>query len=235
MIPMFQPLSRISVRLTLRLLGLIASCILLMRHARWHMRALQWDVKSQWQQHQGNFSETVQISKDTAKDLQWWLLNQDWPSGRPLSLPHAEVTVVTNASLLGWVGHLGEVEIRGLWSPAESPLHINILELRAIRLALKAFLLSLRGRLVQVFTNSTTTIRYCNKQGDVGSWTLCQEALRLWKWLEQQNIFLVIQHLAGLPERQGRRAQMPLLSRSRMASTSRAWPKDASWNGENLG
>ena len=28
-------------------------------------------------------------------------------------------------------------------------------------------------------------------------WTLCQDALSLWKWLEQQNIFLVVQHLVG--------------------------------------
>ena len=47
MIPMFQPLSRVTVRLTLRLLGLIASCILLVNHARWHMHSLQWDLKSQ--------------------------------------------------------------------------------------------------------------------------------------------------------------------------------------------
>ena len=161
------------------------------------MRALQWDLKSQWQQHQGNLSDTVQISQETAKDLQWWLLNQDWPSGKPLSLPHPEVTVVTDASLLGWGGHLEEAEIRGLWSPAESQLHINLLELRAIRLALKAFLRSLQGRLVQEFTDNTTAMWYSNKQGGMGTWTLCREAVRLWKWLEQQNIFLVVQHLAG--------------------------------------
>ena len=142
----------------------MASCILRLKHARWRMRALQWDVKSQWQQHQGNLSNLIQESEETAKDLQWWL------SGRPLALPHPELTVVTDASLLGWGGHQGEVEIRVLWSPAETLLHINLL-------ALKAFLPPINGRLVQVFTDHTTAIWYCNKQGDVGSWTLCQEAL----------------------------------------------------------
>ena len=55
MIPMFQPQSCISVRLTMRLLGLIASCILFVKHARWHMQALQWDLKS----HQGHLSDLV--------------------------------------------------------------------------------------------------------------------------------------------------------------------------------
>ena len=47
--------------------------------------------------------------------------------------------VVTNVSLMGSGGHLGEVEFRGLWSPAETRLHINLLELQVIRLAVKAF------------------------------------------------------------------------------------------------
>ena len=58
-------------------------------------------------------------------------------------------------------------------------LHTNLLELQDIRLALKAFLPSIRVRLVQVLTDNTTTMWYCNKQGGVGSWVLCQEALRL--------------------------------------------------------
>mgnify|MGYP002804910181 CR=1 FL=1 len=41
-----------------------------------------------------------------------------------------------------------------------------------------------------------TTMWYCNKQGGMGPCTLCQEALRLWTWLECQDIFLVVQHLA---------------------------------------
>ena len=31
----------------------------------------------------------------------------------------------------------------------------------------------------------------------VASWTLCQETLRLWKWLEHHEIFQVVQHLVG--------------------------------------
>ena len=106
MIQMFEPQSWILERLTFRRLGLIASCILLLEHARWHMRALQWDLKSQWAQHQGDPSETIQVSEETAKDLQWWLLDRNWTGGRPLSLPHPELTLVTDASLLVWEGHL---------------------------------------------------------------------------------------------------------------------------------
>ena len=93
------------------------------------------------------------------------------------------LTVVTDASLLGWDSLLGEVEIRGCWFLAESQLHINLLERRAIRLALKALLPSIKGRLVQVFIDNTTAMWYYNKKGRVGSWTLCQEDMLLWNWL----------------------------------------------------
>ncbi|KAJ1209615.1 hypothetical protein NDU88_004989 [Pleurodeles waltl] len=42
LIPVFQNGTVVSVLNVLRLLGLFASCILLVTHARWHMRALQW-------------------------------------------------------------------------------------------------------------------------------------------------------------------------------------------------
>ena len=89
--------------------------------------------------------------------MQWWILNCDWVSGRPLSLPQPELTVVADASLLGWGGHLGKVEIRSIWSLMEAQHHINLLELLAIRLVLEAFLPS-KGRQVQVFTDNTTAM-----------------------------------------------------------------------------
>ena len=49
------------------------------------------------------------------------------------------------ASLLGYGGHLGEVEIRGLLSPVETRLHINLLALQPIHLVWNTFLLSGAG------------------------------------------------------------------------------------------
>ena len=65
------------------------------------------------------------------------------------------------------------MEIRGLWSVAETRLHINLLELRAIHFGLMAFLPCVKGRLVQVLMDNTTAMWYCNKQGRVWSWVMC--------------------------------------------------------------
>ena len=87
------------------------------------------------------------------------------------------------ASLLDCSGHLGEGEIRGLWTPAEARFHINLLELQGIRLTLKAFLPSIKGERVQVLTDYTIVMWYCNKQSVVWLLPLCQEALCLWNSL----------------------------------------------------
>ena len=72
---------------------------------------------------------------------------------------------MTDASLLGWGGPLDVMEIRGMWALAEVERHIHLLELRVIRLALKAFLSSSKVRMVQVLMDKTTAMWYCKKQG----------------------------------------------------------------------
>ncbi|KAJ1180645.1 hypothetical protein NDU88_005865 [Pleurodeles waltl] len=198
MVPMFRNGAVVPVLKVLCLLGLFASCILLVTHARWHMRALQWCLRRQWSQHKGDLEGAVKISRDAAVDLKWWIASNNLSQGKPFALSPPVATVITDASTLGWGAHLGDLEIKGLWSPEEQMFHINLLELRAVRLALKAFLPSLRGQSVQVLTDNTTTMWYINKQGGVGSYLLCREALRLWSWAKDHQICLVANHLAGV-------------------------------------
>ncbi|KAJ1116790.1 hypothetical protein NDU88_004996 [Pleurodeles waltl] len=198
LVPMFRNGAVVPVLKVLRLLGLFASCILLVTHARWHMRALQWCLRRQWSQHKGDLEGTVKISRDAAVDLKWWIASNNLSQGKPFQQSPPVATVITDASTLGWGAHLGDLEIKGLWSPEEQMFHINLLELRAVRLALKAFLPSLRGQSVQVLTDNTTTMWYINKQGGVGSYLLCREALRLWSWAMDHQICLIANHLAGV-------------------------------------
>ncbi|KAJ1196926.1 hypothetical protein NDU88_000789 [Pleurodeles waltl] len=177
LILMFRNGAVVPVLKVLRLLGLFASCILLVTHACWHMRALQWCVRRQWFQHKGDLEDSITITRDTAVDLQWWAAIDNLSQGRPFSLPPPVATVVADASTLGWGAHLGDLEVKGLWSPVEQRFHINLLELQAVRLALKAFLPSICGQSVQVLTDNTTAMLYINKQGGVGSYLLCREAL----------------------------------------------------------
>ena len=49
------------------------------------------------------------------------------------------IQLFTDASNEGWGAHLDQSSTKGLWSDQEKRLHINILELKAISLALRRF------------------------------------------------------------------------------------------------
>ena len=57
--------------MVLGLLGLVASCILLVTHVHWNMRALQWGLRRQWFQHWGHLSDTIVVSQNAAATVIW--------------------------------------------------------------------------------------------------------------------------------------------------------------------
>ena len=60
--------------------------------------------------------------------------------GQPLHQPKHVLQIFTDASKEGWGTHLNKHTARGTWSLPESKLLLNYLELKAVFMALKAFL-----------------------------------------------------------------------------------------------
>ena len=90
-------------------------------------------------------------------------------AGAPIH-PHIHNTLVfTDASQKGWGAHLNEIVLSGLWSNKEAQLHINVLELKAVLLALKGFQEHLQGQRVLLCSDNSTVVSYLNKEGG----TLC--------------------------------------------------------------
>ena len=71
--------------------------------------------------------------------LQWWTNLSNLKRGSPLHQKEHNLLLFTDASLKGWGAHLNHHTASGLWNQVESRLHINILELKAVFLALKSF------------------------------------------------------------------------------------------------
>ncbi|KAG6930889.1 hypothetical protein G0U57_002791, partial [Chelydra serpentina] len=130
--------------------------------------------------------------------LSWWLNPLTLREGVPFQPPLPTLTLVTDASALGWGAHLGQLTTQGMWLQHELDLHINIKELRAIRLACQAFLAHLQGRCVEVLTDNTTAMYYLNKQGGARSSPLCREALLLWDLCLTHSVSLQASYLPGV-------------------------------------
>ena len=74
------------------------------------------------------------------------------------------IQLFTDASNKGWGAHLEQTSTKGLWSNREKRLHINILELKAVSLAVRSFKEQCQNQSVLVaMDNSTVVKRICQK------------------------------------------------------------------------
>lgn len=106
--------------------------------------------------------------------------------------------VTTDASMVGWGATWQQRAVRGLWTDTERRDHINVLELRAVHLALRQLLPHLRGRHVLIRTDNTTVVYHINHQGGVRSARLLQVTRRLLLWAASRLLSLRATYLPGI-------------------------------------
>ena len=144
-------------------------------------RPIQWHLKRHWHVPEV-LEKVILVPPSLHPHLDWWLDEGNVLGGQPLHpLQHA-LQLFTDASNEGWGAHLGDSIARGIWSPIESRLHINFLELKVVLLALKKFEHLCRDKIVLVATDNTTVVSYINKQGGMKSGSLCALLWRLLSW-----------------------------------------------------
>jgi len=87
--------------------------------------------------------------------------------------------------------------VKGLGTQEGGGLHINVLELLAVRKVLEHFAEELRGMTVMVASDNSTTVAYIRKQGGTRSRKLLKVTQELYQWLEMYNIVLKSRHVPG--------------------------------------
>ena len=186
----------------LSLLGVMGACIDVVRYARLAMRPVQWYVKDRWTAELGLKFPLI-ISNELRKHILWWTVESNLQQGVPLHSPPPGMVVTTDASLEGWGAYLHgqgmEPQLtQGGWSPEETRLHINVLELRAVRLACQKFDAVIGQSSILVESDNTTTVAYLNRQGGVHSRQLDLEVRLFFQWLIPRNIRVTAVYRPGL-------------------------------------
>ena len=97
----------------------------------------------------------------------------------------------------GWGTHLDQNSTKGLWSDREKRLHINILELKAVSLALRNFKDQCQNQTVLVATDNSTVVAYINKQGGPHSAEMCALLWKIMTWCHHYHITLKARHIPG--------------------------------------
>ena len=123
-------------RSLMSLIGVLASLEKTIPMGRLHMRPFQWYLKTHWQYPQ-SLDLKIPVSNLLKSYLQWWKNPKNLEKGCPLHPQEHNTLIFTDASNQGWGAHLENLTVNGNWTDQEKLLHINVLELKAVFLALK--------------------------------------------------------------------------------------------------
>ena len=160
-----------------QVLGHLSSLTQVVPGGRLRMRRLQRQLKLCWVQATQYNQLPVPVNSKILSDIRWWTRRSNTLKGQPFGSPSPDLTAMSDASTQGWGMMLGSQTVKGLWSPQETKLHINVLELRAIRLGLQHFVNVVKGKVVVVLGDNTTALAYIKKGGGRSR---CLFAARLW-------------------------------------------------------
>ena len=146
------------------LIGLLASTEKMVPEGLLHMRPFQFHLKEHWRYPQSLYN-LLPWTEAIAAHLHWWQNPSNVMKGADLHPKDHSIQLFTDTSNEGWGAHLDQNFTKGLWSVREKRLHINVLELKAVSLALRDFKDQCQNQTVLVATDNSTVVAYINKQG----------------------------------------------------------------------
>ena len=160
------------------------------------MRSLQWHLKIHWSPESDPSSLPVPLSQEVREDLSLCMVRDHLLKGVRFRTEAPDPHLYSDASQSGWGIHLLDRVVSGVWSVQEK-LHINLLEMKAMFLALQSFWELVTGHHVTVFCDNSTVVAYVNNQGGTVFRSLCSLASRLLRWTESLDIHLDARYLPG--------------------------------------
>ena len=190
---------QVSARVFLSLLGKLSAASQFVVLGKLHLRPLQMALFAQWKPHAHPLEHPILINAQIRQQLEWWNNKGRFISGVTLKPSLPTRTLFTDASLSGWGAHLEPEGLlcHGVWTPDQSVLHINILEMKAILLALKQCHQYVANSTVLIATDNSSVVSYLKKQGGTHSPSLCMEVWDTLLWCNQEGIDPLVRHLPG--------------------------------------
>ena len=160
------------------------------------MRPFQFHLKERWKSPQP-LDSLLPWTEAISAHLDWWQNPANVMKGSDLHPKDHIIQVFTDASNEGWGAHLEQSSTQGLCSPQEKGLHINVLELKAVFLALRHFKNQCQDQTVLVVTDNSTVVAYINKQGETHSVEMCALLWRIMTWCHHSDITFKSRHIPG--------------------------------------
>ena len=119
--------------------------------------------------------------------------------------------IQTDATLTGWEAVCIGVQRSRQWSGEERTLHINVLELLAIKLALFSFTNRKRVKNIHFQINNKAAFSYLLKMGETKNEHIIKLNKEIWNYLLNHNMCITAEHLPlvlnAVSDRESRKKQ----------------------------
>lgn len=184
------------IRQVARLVGIMVSSFPGVEYGRLYYRQLEIEKSIALKSSCWNFESHMTLSDKAKSDILWWLENALFDKRK---INHGVILkeIRTDASNLGWGAFCEGVSTGGRWSPAESKLHINALELLAVSLGLKALFDKDMNCHIKVLSDNTTTVAYLRNMGGSHSDNCNNITRTIWEWCKCRSIWITPAHIPG--------------------------------------
>ena len=156
--------TRTSIREVARVIGLLVSSFSAVDYGKLFYRNLERAKIEALNNFRGNVDAFMHITSEMKLDLFWWIENI-YAQVRIIARGNPDISMQTDASMIGWYALLESKETRGRWSITEAKKHINYLEMSSVYFALKSFKDKIKGKHVKVFCDNSTAVAYINNMG----------------------------------------------------------------------
>ena len=187
-------MASLSARLLSHFRGKLSAATQAIPPAPLFYRCLQRDLQVALNNSNQDYDVLLYLLQPSQKELSWWKEHLPKWNGKPLKHKTDQVTISSDASLIGWGAACVKNRTGGACSVQEQTMHINSLEF----LAAKTFLKDVSGVSVLLQLDNATAVAYIyNIRGTVS----CQPtdpAKELWMWALNKDIILSAQHIPGV-------------------------------------
>ncbi|CAG2188437.1 unnamed protein product [Mytilus edulis] len=197
-IHLFLSQKTVTARQFSQLLGLLNSLADVVPLGRLHIRPLQFYLHQHWLPATQDWEFPVPIiHQELFPHLVWWTSQANVLRGQLLSSPVPNQTLFTDASNLGWGAYLEGLSVSGVWTPDLLKEHINILEMKAVLLALSHFQSLLQNKSLVLATDNTTVVAYLRNQGGTHCYELYLLAREILLLCNHLHLQIVVRHVPG--------------------------------------
>ena len=155
-----------------------------------------------FQQHQIKALRTTQccqasvlLNSNSKEELQWWIQNLQIFNGRYLIQPQNFLAIRMDASKKGWGAVCQGIPAGEEWNLREQQLQINVLEMKAVKLALLAYHKHFKMKAIHFQIDNTTALSYLVIMGGTKNKHLVELSIEIWRHLLHHGITITEEYL----------------------------------------